>query len=104
MYDAGTGRIQVDNFAVLPIQISLDIVYVESIRNPVDAHYNCGFQLTLGRLAADKKSEPELIAVISRFAGCGSQISIVNFAALNMLAVTDQHKKGKKSRQEYDKK
>ncbi len=54
MDNTGTGRTQVDNFAVFPIQISLDIVYVESIRSPVDAHYNCGFQLTLGGLAADK--------------------------------------------------
>ena len=88
MYDAGAGFGQINLFTLG--QVRRYILYKVIICIPVNTHYNRGFQLTRGGLAADKKTESQLVLVVSRPSGGRSEVGIMYFTALNMFAITPE--------------
>ena len=88
MHYAGAGFGQIDLFTFG--QVCRRILYKIIIRIPVNTQHNRGFQLTRGGLAAYKKTESQLVAVVSRLSGRRSEVSIMYFTALNMFAITPE--------------
>jgi len=88
MYDAGARFRQVDLLALS--QVCRCILNQVIISITVNTHYNRGFQLARCGLAADKKTEPQLVTVISRLGGRWPEIGIMYFTTFYMLAITPE--------------
>jgi hypothetical protein len=98
MHDTGTWFCKIDLIA--RSQVCRCIHHQVIIRIPVYSQNNIGFQLTRGGLAAYKKTEPELVTVVSMIDRRWPEISIMYFAALDMFAITSEGQRHEYQRQD----